>query len=282
MKKIRNILVPTDFSATARNAFHYAEKLAKTIGAHLNVVHIKESFIPVSDITVTPLFLRDEELLSREALDNFVQDENNDSDTLTKKEIKTHTLLGNPTENLIALSKEPETDWIVMGTTGLQDFISKIIGSISFAVSNQAQSPVFLIPRDATWRPIKRILFASNTVSAQPKMLHQITDIAERFGAAIHFIHVDEGQNEQIRVTDGIWRDLLARVKPTASFQIHSISNENAVKALNQYAIEHDIDVVAFISQHRSFWQNLIHSSITEQFAIITDRPMLIMHIDDK
>jgi nucleotide-binding universal stress UspA family protein len=55
MKKIRNILVPTDFSVSARNAFHYARGLAEALDANLTVVHVKEYFLPTSELSMTPL-----------------------------------------------------------------------------------------------------------------------------------------------------------------------------------------------------------------------------------
>ena len=281
MKKLKNILVPTDFSVTARNAFHYAEKLAQATGTEITVAHVNEFFIPISDIAVAPLS-RNEEPQMDEAMENFIHEEDISKGVLTKKDIKIRILKGNPMHRIVDLSKENGTGWIVMGTTGLQDFISKIIGSTSFYVVNQAQCPVFLISRDVKWRPIKRIMFASNVLSSNPEMLKHITDFAEIFNAAVHFVHVDDGANSSVQVTDAIWEELLTREAPTISFQIHSIGKEDTVESLNKYAVEHKIDLVAFISSHRSFWQHLIHKSVTERFALTSTCPMLVMHFDDK
>lgn len=282
MKTQKNIVVPTDFSVTARNAFHYAEKLAQSVEATLTVVHVNEFFIPISDIAVAPLSRYEEPQLNK-ALESFINDDYEDSatPTLTQKIIKTRILKGSTTHRIVEVSEEKETDWIVMGTTGLQDIISKIIGSTSFYVANQAHCPVFLIPRDATWQPIRRILFASNVVSAHPKMMRQIIHFAEQFNAAIHFVHVDEGNYETVKVNNVICEEFLSRISPTDFFQMHTINSNNAVQALHLYAQNNNIDLVAFISPHRSFWQNLMHRSVTERFAIVTERPMLVMHLDD-
>ena len=281
MKKQKNIIVPSDFSVTARNAFHYAEKLAESADATLTVAHVNEYFIPISDIAVAPLSRHEEPQLD-EAMDNFINEEDISSGTLTKKAIKTRILKGSPMHRIVDLSGEKETDWLVMGTTGLQDFLSKIIGSTSLYVTTQAHFPVFLISRDATWRPIKRILFASNVFSTQPKMMHQIINFAEQFKASIHFVHIDDGHNEVVKVNTGIWDEFLAQKSPTVSFQVHTINDGDAVKALHQYAEEHNIDLVAFIGPHRSFWEHLVHRSVTEGFAMVSERPMLVMHTDDK
>ena len=54
MKTQKKIIVPTDFSVTARNAFHFAENLAESIDAALTVVHVNEYFIPISNFAVAP------------------------------------------------------------------------------------------------------------------------------------------------------------------------------------------------------------------------------------
>ena len=283
MKTQKKIIVPTDFSVTALNAFNYAKKLAKSLDAALTVVHVSEYFIPISDFAVAPLFLNEEPQLD-EAMENFIQNEIEDSETLTltKNEVKKRILKGNTSDRLVELSEEKDTDWIVMGTTGLQDFISKIIGSISYSTANKAHCPVFLVPRDAKWRPIRKILFASNLVSAQPEMMRKIIAFAEIFKASIHFVHVNEGNHETIHVKNVIWEAFLSRTSPTVSFQSHVINSNNAVQALHLYAKNHNIDLVAFISPHRSFWQNLMHKSVTERYAIVNERPMLVMHFDDR
>ena len=76
-------------------------------------------------------------------------------------------------------------DLIVMGTTGLQDFLSKIIGSTSLEVANKAHCPVLLVPRDARWKRIDKIMYASNYDSTTPKMVREITDFAVMINSLI-------------------------------------------------------------------------------------------------
>ena len=72
MKKIRNILVPTDFSVSARNAFHYAQGLAEALDANLTIVHVKEYFLPTSELSMTPLFELEEEKILAEAIGSHI------------------------------------------------------------------------------------------------------------------------------------------------------------------------------------------------------------------
>ena len=282
MKSIKNILVPTDFSVTARNAYAYAKLLAQSLDAHITVVHINEYFIPVSEIAVAPLSEHEDDRLA-EAMETFISDdirgESGDTSILVKNNVKSKILRGDPVSRLEELSKT--ADLIVMGTTGLQDFMSKIIGSTSLEVANKAHCPVILVPRDARWKPIDKIMYASNYDSTTPKMVREITDFAVMINAAIHFVHIEEFTDNDEKVTNIIWDELFSTSDPSLAFEIHTIYGEDRIKELKEYSEKNKINLMAFVSKHRNFWQNLMHNSVTQDIAISTTTPMLIMHLDD-
>ncbi|NJN33228.1 MAG: universal stress protein [Saprospiraceae bacterium] len=168
MKDIKNILVPTDFSVTARNAFHYAKVLAQACDACVTVVHINQYFLPISEIAVAPQSAQQDDVVD-EAMATFIEDEKDAANTVVKVDVATKILRGDPVSRLVELSQHADVDLIVMGTTGLQDFISKIIGSTSLEVSNKARCPVVLVPREARWKRVEKIMFSTTYEAASPK-----------------------------------------------------------------------------------------------------------------
>jgi nucleotide-binding universal stress UspA family protein len=288
MKTIKNILVPTDFSATASGAFRYAKVLAQALNANITVLHISPFFLAASEIAI-PLDTKEEETRLQETMEAFINDDTDDGNVMVKTVVKTKLLKGDAVSRIIELSKSDSTDLIVMGTTGLQDFLSKIIGSVSLDVSNQAHCPVILVPRDAKWQPIDRILFASNVQSVTPPMVREMSGFAQLFGATIHFVHISEKQHEPVTINkdgntiiDNIWSELYEKSNGSFPFEIHTVYGFDIVKQLSKYVYKNDISLIAFVSKHRNFWQNLMHNSVTQKVAISTEIPMLIMHNDDK
>lgn len=285
MKSITKILVPTDFSVTARNAYAYAQTLALRLNAEITVVHVSEIFIPISDLAVAPLSEMEESKLA-EAMEVFVSETENTegscstTDILIKNNIKTKIVKGEPVSRLVELSKS--TDLIVMGTTGLQDFISKIIGSTSLDVANQAHCPVILVPRNAHWKRIDRIMYASNYDSTTAKMIKEIMDFATLIEAAVHFVHIQEAVKGDDKVMDNIWGELFSKSEPSLAFEMHTVSGSDKIKGLKEYSDANKINLMAFVSKHRNFWQNLMHTSVTQNIAISTETPMMVMHLDDR
>ena len=162
MKKIKNIVVSIDFSATSRTAYRYAAALANTLKASLTIVHAKENPIMVSDVMIIPSSIEDDQALTKDIESLMAEEEIAIHNTTVKQKVSIKIFSGDAVTVLTQLSENDETDLIVMGTTGLSDILTKIFGSTSVRVSNKAHCPVILVPRDATWQPIKHILFASN------------------------------------------------------------------------------------------------------------------------
>ncbi len=280
MKNIRNIVVPTDFSATSRNAYAYAQVLAEAFNAEITVLHIKENYLPASEISIPSISFYDEAPLN-ETMNEFVENQDSDMPVMVKTKVKSKIVTGTAIDEIVHYSKRDDVDLIVMGTTGLQDFVSKIIGTVSLDVANKAHCPVLLVPRDATWQPINRIMFTANYVSTMPKTVNEITDFAELLNANIHFVHINENKVENEKLMETIWDELFEAADPRVAFEMHTIYNDDVVNQLQRYATEHHIDLIAFVNKKRNFWQNLMHYSVTQNIAISTDKPMLVLHFDD-
>jgi nucleotide-binding universal stress UspA family protein len=65
------------------------------------------------------------------------------------------------------------------------------------------------------------------------------------------------------------------------SFKIQSIYGEDKIEALKKYADANRINLMVFVSQHRGFWENLVHSSVTQNVAMASDIPIMVLHMDD-
>ncbi len=275
MKKIKNIIVPTDFSVTSRNAYHYAKKLAESIDAFVTVVHVNEEFMPIDG---SPL-LRDERESTEAVMETFIADEETmESWVMVQNKVKTRVLKGDLVDEIVQLSKSDGTDLIVIGMTGLQDWMTKIIGSASIKIANQSYCPVVLVPHDAKWHSIDRLMYASDYHSATPKMIQATIDFSHPFQSQLHFVHVEDFSND---VTKIIWDELFTPANKNLSFKIQSIYGADKIDELRKYAAENRINLMVFVSQHRGFWENLIHSSVTQNIAMASDIPIMVLHIDD-
>jgi len=275
MKKINNITVAVDFSVTARNAYRYANSLAQTLNADLTIVHAKENPMIVSDVMIPSFPLtNDSELI--EDIEELVKEENSGADKLPNLNIK--VLTGDPATILIELPKHTAIDLMVIGTTGLSDVLTKLFGSVSLLVSNRAQCPVLLVPRDVKFQNVKQLLFAGDYDSMTSENVKKITDFASIFHADIHFVHVVNEEEEEKEIN---WTELLTGNQAGITSTQSTIYGEDVVNELKQYADAKQIDMMVFVSKHRNFWANITHKSVTQNMALSSVIPLLVMHLDD-
>lgn len=280
---MKNIVVATDFSVTARNAYRYARALSKSLGVGLSIVHIKENVMNITDVVRTP-FPSDNDRELIKDIEELVNEENEAMGVKAiENDVKIRILSGDAVDVLAGLSKTNGTDLIVIGTTGLSDVLTKIFGSVSSKVSNKAHCPVILVPRNAKWKNIEQILYASDHDSMKAQFAQEIIDFAVKIKAGIHFVNVRNydpvGEAKQ---KDIDWGELFVTTNSNMPYETSTIYGNDTVKELNEYCEGKSIDLMVFASKHRNFWENLMHKSITENMALSTDTPIMVVHKDDK
>ena len=283
MKKIKNILIATDFSTVSRGAYRYAKQLADELKATLTVVNVRESFMMLSDVTMAPFPVSSDEELINE-MENFVVEENRVLNKITVlSELKIKILRGNVVDELVLLSQSSDVDLIVIGTTGLSDIITKIFGSVTLKLSREAYCPVLLVPRDVKWNSIDQVLYASNYDSISETVINEMVDLSKDFNSAIHFVNVKNFNPVFETIQKDIdWGKLLTYIDKDIHFETHTIYGNDTIEQLNKYCFSKNINMMVFVSQYRNFWEALTQKSITESILLSTTIPIMVIHAADK
>jgi nucleotide-binding universal stress UspA family protein len=152
MNPIRKILVPTDFSPHAQEAFRVAHELAKAIGASVVVFHVSRPPVVVSDgdrllSAATQAGAQDvwEELRKIQAKDPAVHVEH---------EVIVADRPGSA--HILRILQERGCDLIVMGTHGRTGLGHLLFGSMTEDVVRRAHCPVMVVkaPARAAGAPV--------------------------------------------------------------------------------------------------------------------------------
>jgi len=275
---MKKILIPTDFSEAALSAYHYALEYCKTLGGPVRVklVHV---FMPEAMATPTLIPPAHEFLAVKEqSLQEFAKMVGEYASNITK--VDTELLVGFPTDEVVTLSER--YDLVVMGATGSGGFLEKLFGSTAGSVAQRAHCPVLLIPEGTKYKAPRQILYASNIDSADKRLIEQLETFNENFKARVHFVHIQQGDGaEEVHTKEGIFDDLFDQGEPSFAFEFADIKSSDVSTALNHYATEKQIDLLAMATRQRSFWEQLFHKSQTQQMAIEARLPLLVLHPGD-
>ena len=140
---IKNILVPTDFSAGSQEAVRYAYDLAVALDATLHVMHVLENpFAPGAFMEMytppSPEYFLDMERQAEAKLKAALS-----ADQQARVKAVLTTRLGVPaTEILDRLQAEPAIDLLVMATHGRGGVARFVMGSVTDKIIRSAPCPV--------------------------------------------------------------------------------------------------------------------------------------------
>lgn len=266
------ILVPSDFSPLSRIAVFYAAELAKSIHADIIMVAVINPN-PTSETLLHSKKL-EEEMISAvgqdaEELMREIRDKLADAPS-----IQFHTITGFPLDTVIdGRVKKFNADMIVMGSKGATGLKKVLLGSNAVAIINNSTVPVLVIPENAAFAPLKRIVYATDMNNYQDET-KIVAAFARLFGAEVKILHVHQGDTTGALDTGAITNELTALANyDKISFEV-SRGNDIA-EAVDKFVTQTDADLLAMFTHHLDFYEKLFGRSVTRRLAFHTRVPLL-------
>lgn len=292
--RIRSLTVPVDLSSGAEQALRYAYGLATALDVDsLEVLYVMDRIFE-GERPSSSGFLSGYKKMMQQELDTFIEKtlteigvaypparaprapgENAGGSTLPVRSIVRY---GFPDTTIIEYSRD--TDLIVMGTTGRGSLGRKLFGSISLEVSKHAHAPVLLVPTNCIFLSFDNILYASNFDSLDPERIRQAAAFARRFAAQLHFVHVGKPGEKGVELEQKLFRINYEHAEPERPFIFSSMVGDDIVEQLYEYSVAKRIDLLVFVTHQRTFWETIVHHSITRDVLFDAFTPVLILHGD--
>ncbi len=284
-----SILIPIDFSLPCHNAYRFGLHLAEAFQLDVVLAHYSMGSIdPGQPLT----FGGDGSIHSSkvERLQGFAHSTAEGIDYPLAEPAKSvnvtyeSEIVFSVSAAIIARAAQSDIAMIVMAPRSSKKLLGKWLGSTSTTVSESSNRPVYLVPEDARFRPLKKIVVANNHVSAETYPLWQIEGLADLFKASVHFVHVEwPRQYGPLRFVPWRLMEKLVGDSPTAKypFDVVTVEKEDITAGLLEYAEEEDADLVVIVNNLRNRWRSLLHASLTQDLALRAKRPILVLHTED-
>lgn len=275
---MRTILIPTDFSATAKNAANYALEMAKQIGV-TKVILYNAYQVPVTVDPAMPVM----QLMNMDELKNISE---TGLQTL-KKELVTETGIEIETIGEFAVlptsiedvCTRTSADLIVMGITGTTSSIEEIfIGSNTTSVVKHTKIPVLIVPSNFTYQPVKEILLVCDFKKvAETTPVEPMKKILKDVGAKLLVLNVSSSKNEQ-REEVTKEKEFLDRLLQEFHPEYHFINSDDFTEAVNNFSAQNMVDMIITIPKKHGFFESMFRRSHTKQLAFHTKVPLLCIH----
>ncbi|MFD2906921.1 universal stress protein [Sphingobacterium anhuiense] len=269
------ILVPIDFSENSIIAARYAREIAlenqdELVFLHVYTRHVNKyaNFMVHGEHIVDPTIKESEEQLNQ--LVGVVKEK---WPTLVISQLFDEGILAE------VISKETARNQykvVVMGTKGASGLESVLIGSNTYDVIRDSQTPILAIPANATAYKKDTIALLTNFKPGELEVLKQAIPV---FGSKFHLllIHINK-QEVDIKILDKKlteWIDNIIietgidDVSYTVKNRSHfANSAEKIANGIQTMIRDENIDIILITKSRKTFFQNLFNENIIKEMAM--------------
>lgn len=280
---MKAILVPTDFSTTAITAFRYALALAPNLGIKeiklISVFHEPINFRDDSGYIAEVEIEKAKKNCEARLLD-FIEVENRHSPLSIL--VTFEALHGIASNAILDAAQNPNTELIVIGTTGIHDSIDKWLGTVSNIVAQKANRPILLVPNGTKYTPVKRLLYACDFSKPYFDVHTEgvVADLAKKLDARVDVVFVKR-DDKDYEADKNVMKKVFKMDAPDVPLNVKIIEGDSIVQTIRDYAISEDIDWMVLATEQRSFFQDLLHDSVSKKLALHPELPLLVTHAED-
>lgn len=270
---MQNILVPVDFSDTSFSAAKYALRLAGDLRSTKVILYHAYQAPLTIDSPVTAIQVFDEAQLKRDstaALENFRRRLENDCPSGCFLEIYCeYSLLINGVDEVCRFTN---CNLVVMGITGGGAMAEKLIGSNTVSVARHSTVPVIIVPREAEYRPIRKIVLLTDYDHTDENLpVSKIHWLLDHCRAQLQVLHIEKTPEVQRDLQEII---LLKDHQPS----YHVIHHASFTEGANSFVEQHKADWVVIIPKDHGFFSSLFVTSHTTRLAFHSKIPVLAIH----
>lgn len=274
---VRRILVPTDFSDTARHATRYASELAAATGASLTVLYA-DSFTPPVDFTAS-VGGWDEHSFDRlkaEAEEQLQQEAGLDIDPRVPYDtvVRVDSAFG----GILNQARESACSLIVMGTHGRTGFRRLIVGSVTEAVMRHAPVPVVAVPPHSVANAVVRTVVC-------PVIYNAECFAALKFAARIappdaRFVIVRASRADGIADSADDFFELRQWVPEEIAprCELKMFDSEHVADRIDGFARELQADLIIATERSDRTASDLLHGTFAARIVQHSDCPVLTVN----
>lgn len=277
---MKKILVLTDFSENAKAAEKYALQLAIHVNGNLILYNTySRQREKISGNVVWPHSTPSSELQSISNLQARVNELNHDlrkiKDNIHKPEIRHLGNAGSLPGKLNEIIAENNIWLCVMGTKGESFANNALFGSNVFKVLEEINCPVLIIPKEAEYKKLKKIAYATDFRSSDVDIIDWLYKLADPLKIGLILVHVSadtitDSEKEVLRSQEKIYKSQFSGTT------IKIYEGENIQDSLHKVAEQLDVSMLALLHRRQEFFESLFRASISHKMIKHTEIPVLI------
>lgn len=278
---MNRILVPTDFSPNALTALYVAMDIATRSNGLIILYNV---YVPVDSPMIGDSVEREEyntktETVILKKLQRIKKKVLKETNNVTISTVIGRSPLIN---SIVDFANENHMDMIIMGTKGASGIKKVIVGSVAAKVTQRADIPVLLIPKNHEREAFGQIVFASDYHESDHHALSFTVEFANLFKCAITIIHLvdssaSESKRDKEKNTFETYAYYMQRKFNHSNLKFQLVDTIPGKDKMETLYKEIPYNMLVMVRRRKSFFQNFFSTSNTQAMACISKRPVLII-----
>lgn len=269
MSFIKRILVPTDFSAPAKNALRYAQMLAGLSNAEIRVIHIFS--VPVVDPYMPgdtmELLMKEVKESSEKQMKEFLSDTTG---------ISSECFHGFVIDDAIQHAEEWHADMIVMGTTGASGAKEVFFGSNASGVLGRSSIKVMTVPESyQNFTAPTKMCYASDFTGSEELAFKVFVELAKLWNCALDVLHVESDDPVFLASKAETLFNKLAENEKYDRLSFKEVNSNLVTETIEDHVKESGVDILCMATHRRNLLERLFNKSKTKTIAHHTNIPLL-------
>lgn len=269
---MKTFLVPVDFSDTSLNAAEYAMALTKDIdGAHIILYNVYSRI---------HFGTSSEDESSRKSITDLeLNDVKNGLSSKGDTEVTFESEEGSFIENIQRYVLGNHVDMVIMGITGSSRIKQVFMGTNTLNVIRHINTPVMIIPPDAKFLGLNKVVFTSDFKDvARTTPFQSLKNILDTFKPKLDILNVDSEHyielTDEYKIERECMEEKLSSYTPGFSF----LRAYDFLEGINRFVETKELDAIITVPRKHGFLSQLFKTSHTKKLAYHSHVPTIAVH----
>lgn len=284
IKKMKKILIPTDFSSNAKDALLYTLGFLKGQAADIQLVNVVRP-IMVDTIDSAMVNAKATELVVEQTEKNLetireLIEQNPTEYSAEKIKLSTRVKIGDVIAEINKAAADHNAELIVLGTRGEGYSLSdKVLGTISTKLIKSASCPLMLIPKGYAFDKLDNLVFATNLDTGDPYELNRALKMLQPYSPLVNVIYVKHPYTDQELDTrvDSFAKYMIDH-SPAIKTTFHIEPSREVETSLSDYVLKENAELLVMHRTQKGFINRLLNGSHTKKIVSKTTTPLLILN----
>lgn len=273
---LNTILIATDFTEKSTNALLLAMKMASRHHSRVIIVHNIDNFFVIDK--------SGKQLLGADIVKDNVERAENALEKLKislaeefpRLFIETVLKHDNLIHGINEVVESEDVDLVICGTSGKQNFLQVLIGSLSYEILTGCNTSVLLVPEQCRNYTFEKILVPVRVLDDLLNKIDISIAIAEKNKGIINLFGISGEDNvSEIKTVFEEVRQTLE--KKSQDYKAQFVMTSDKATQISDYSKDAEVDIIILNYQDENSWRSFFLDNFFKQIINNTDIPLFFL-----